>query len=133
MGGEQAAGVLATITQEQRRREGKEWTKEEEDALKKPIIARSRLSSSFKTHFKTLDFTDLKRREAHTLAVLVYGMMVRKFLARVPFSEGDNFQFSFPSPPGVIDPADSRKVLGLSLSAALNAPMEKTKFGIFRM
>ena len=41
MGGEQAAGVLATITQEQRRREGKEWTKEEEDALKKPIIARS--------------------------------------------------------------------------------------------
>ena len=51
MGGEQAAGVLATITQEQRRREGKEWTKEEEDALKKPIIARSCLSSSFKTHF----------------------------------------------------------------------------------
>ena len=50
MGGEQAAGVLATITQEQRRREGKEWTKEEEDALKKPIIARSHLSS-FKTHF----------------------------------------------------------------------------------
>ena len=49
MGGEQAAGVLATITQEQRRREGKEWTKEEEDALKKPIIARSHLSSSFKT------------------------------------------------------------------------------------
>ena len=48
MGGEQAAGVLATITQEQRRREGKEWTKEEEDALKKPIIARSHLSSSLK-------------------------------------------------------------------------------------
>ena len=40
MGGEQAAGVLATITQEQRKREGKEWTQEEEDALKKPIIAR---------------------------------------------------------------------------------------------
>jgi 3-methylcrotonyl-CoA carboxylase beta subunit len=33
----------------------------------------------------------------------------------------------------VIDPADSRRVLGLSLSAALNAPMERTKFGIFRM
>ena len=40
MGGEQAAGVLATITQEQRRREGLEWTKEEEDALKAPIIER---------------------------------------------------------------------------------------------
>ena len=47
MGGEQAAGVLATITQEQRRREGKEWTQEEEDALKKPIIARYLQSSSF--------------------------------------------------------------------------------------
>ena len=38
MGGEQAAGVLATITQEQRRREGKPWTVEEENALKAPII-----------------------------------------------------------------------------------------------
>ena len=47
MGGEQAAGVLATITQEQRRREGKEWTQEEEDALKKPIIARYLQPSSF--------------------------------------------------------------------------------------
>lgn len=34
---------------------------------------------------------------------------------------------------GIIDPADSRMVLGLSLSAALNAPIEKTNFGIFRM
>ena len=34
---------------------------------------------------------------------------------------------------GVIDPAQTRKVLGLSLSATLNAPIEDTKFGIFRM
>jgi len=34
---------------------------------------------------------------------------------------------------GVIDPADSRKVLGLALSAALNAPIEETRFGLFRM
>ena len=34
---------------------------------------------------------------------------------------------------GIIDPADSRLVLGLGLSAALNAPVEKTEFGIFRM
>ena len=34
---------------------------------------------------------------------------------------------------GVIDPADSRMVLGLGLSAALNAPIESTTFGIFRM
>ena len=34
---------------------------------------------------------------------------------------------------GVIDPADTRTVLGLSISAALNAPIEKTEFGVFRM
>lgn len=91
MGGEQAAGVLATITQEQRKREGKEWTKEEEDALKKPIIARFEAEGS-------------------------------------PYYSSGRLWDD-----GVIDPVDSRKVLGLSLSAALNAPIEQTKFGIFRM
>ena len=34
---------------------------------------------------------------------------------------------------GVIDPADTRMVLGLAISATLNAPIEDTKFGVFRM
>jgi 3-methylcrotonyl-CoA carboxylase beta subunit len=34
---------------------------------------------------------------------------------------------------GVLDPADTRRLLGLALSASLNAPIEQTKFGIFRM
>jgi 3-methylcrotonyl-CoA carboxylase beta subunit len=34
---------------------------------------------------------------------------------------------------GVIDPADTRRVLGLALSAALNAPIEKDRYGVFRM
>jgi 3-methylcrotonyl-CoA carboxylase beta subunit len=34
---------------------------------------------------------------------------------------------------GIIDPKDTRTVLGLGLSAALNAPIEKTHFGVFRM
>ncbi|HEY5762279.1 MAG TPA: carboxyl transferase domain-containing protein [Rhodocyclaceae bacterium] len=34
---------------------------------------------------------------------------------------------------GIIDPADTRRVLGLGLSAAMNAPIEETRFGIFRM
>jgi len=34
---------------------------------------------------------------------------------------------------GIIDPADTRKVLGLAISAALNRPIEPTKFGVFRM
>lgn len=34
---------------------------------------------------------------------------------------------------GVIAPEDTRRVLGLSLSAALNAPIDSTRFGLFRM
>lgn len=34
---------------------------------------------------------------------------------------------------GVIAPQDTRKILGLSLAAALNAPIEPTRFGVFRM
>lgn len=34
---------------------------------------------------------------------------------------------------GIIDPADTRRVLALGLSAALNAPVPETKFGVFRM
>jgi len=34
---------------------------------------------------------------------------------------------------GIIDPADTRRVLGLGLAAALNAPIEKQRFGVFRM
>jgi 3-methylcrotonyl-CoA carboxylase beta subunit len=34
---------------------------------------------------------------------------------------------------GIIDPAETRRVLGLALSAALNAPVPPTQFGVFRM
>jgi acetyl-CoA carboxylase carboxyltransferase component len=34
---------------------------------------------------------------------------------------------------GIIDPLDTRRVLALGISAALNAPIPETKFGIFRM
>ena len=34
---------------------------------------------------------------------------------------------------GVIDPADTRRVLALGLSAAMNAPIPETRFGVFRM
>jgi len=34
---------------------------------------------------------------------------------------------------GIIDPRDTRDVLGLGISASLNAPIEKTDFGVFRM
>lgn len=91
MGGEQAAGVLATITEEQRRREGKPWTPEEEAALKAPIIDRFEAEGS--PYYASARIWD----------------------------------------DGVIDPVDTRKILGLSISASLNAPIEDTKFGVFRM
>ncbi|WP_289030669.1 carboxyl transferase domain-containing protein [uncultured Paraglaciecola sp.] len=34
---------------------------------------------------------------------------------------------------GVIDPADTRQVLGLAISASLNKPIEESRFGVFRM
>ena len=34
---------------------------------------------------------------------------------------------------GIIDPADTRRVLALGLSAAYNAPIPEAKFGVFRM
>ncbi len=34
---------------------------------------------------------------------------------------------------GIIEPRDTRRVLGLALSASLNAPIEQTRFGVFRM
>ena len=35
--------------------------------------------------------------------------------------------------PAHADPADTRRVLALGLSASLNAPIPETKFGLFRM
>ena len=34
---------------------------------------------------------------------------------------------------GIIDPADTRQVLGLALSACANAPLEAVSYGVFRM
>jgi 3-methylcrotonyl-CoA carboxylase beta subunit len=34
---------------------------------------------------------------------------------------------------GIVDPLDTRKVLALGLKASLNAPIEPTTFGVFRM
>ena len=34
---------------------------------------------------------------------------------------------------GLVDPAETRMVLGLGISASLNAPIKPTKFGVFRM
>jgi len=91
MGGEQAAGVLATVKQEQLARDGAQMSVAEEAAFKQPIM-------------------DLYEKQGHP-----YYASARLW---------DD---------GVIDPADTRMVLGLCISASLNAPIEDTTFGVFRM
>ena len=91
MGGEQAAGVLATVKRDGIERGGGQWTTEEEEAFKQPTL-------------------DMFERQSHPLYAS----------ARL----WDD---------GIIDPRKTREVLGLSLTAALAAPIEDTRFGIFRM
>jgi 3-methylcrotonyl-CoA carboxylase beta subunit len=91
MGGEQAAGVLATVRRDGIERRGGTWTEDEEAAFKRPTI-------------------EMFERQSHPLYAS----------ARL----WDD---------GVVHPAKTREILALSLSAALNAPIPETRFGLFRM
>ncbi|WP_209504460.1 MULTISPECIES: carboxyl transferase domain-containing protein [unclassified Ruegeria] len=91
MGGEQAAGVLATVRRDGIERQGGTWSAEEEAEFKRPTL-------------------EMFEEQSHPLYAS----------ARL----WDD---------GIIDPRKSRDVLALSLSAALNAPIEETRFGVFRM
>ncbi|MEO0917950.1 MAG: carboxyl transferase domain-containing protein [Pseudomonadota bacterium] len=91
MGGEQAAGVLATVKRDSIERKGGTWSTEEEADFKAPTLA-------------------MFEEQSHPLYAS----------ARL----WDD---------GIIPPEKTRDVLGLSLLAALNAPIEETRFGVFRM
>jgi 3-methylcrotonyl-CoA carboxylase beta subunit len=91
MGGEQAAGVLATVKRAAIERKGDTWSTAEEAAFKQPTI-------------------DMFEEQSHPLYAS----------ARL----WDD---------GIIDPRKTRETLALSLSAALNAPIQETRFGVFRM
>ncbi|WP_439156205.1 carboxyl transferase domain-containing protein [Yoonia sp.] len=91
MGGEQAAGVLATVKRDAIERSGGDWSAADEAAFKQPTI-------------------DMFAEQSHPLYAS----------ARL----WDD---------GIIDPRKSREVLALSLAAACNAPIEETRFGVFRM
>lgn len=91
MGGEQAAGVLATIKRDGIEAKGEHWSRQDEEAFKTPL------------------------REQYEQQGHPYYASARLW---------DD---------GVIDPADTRMVLALGLSAALHAPIPESKFGVFRM
>ena len=91
MGGEQAAGVLATVKRDGIEARGGAWSAEEEATFKQPILDQ-------------------------------FGAQSHPYYASARLWDD-----------GVIDPADTRRVLALGLSASLNASIEDTKFGLFRM
>jgi 3-methylcrotonyl-CoA carboxylase beta subunit len=90
--GEQAAGVLFTVKQEQLRKEHKPlMTEEEERAFKQP----------------TLDMYEHEGSPYYSTARL-----------------WDD---------GILDPLDTRRVLGLAIATAMTQPMAPPHYGIFRM
>ncbi|PNT68115.1 hypothetical protein BRADI_3g36140v3 [Brachypodium distachyon] len=91
MGGIQAAGVLAQIEKNNRKRQGVEWTKDEEEAFRAKVV------------------------EAYDKEGSPYYSTARLW---------DD---------GIIDPADTRRVLSLCLSASAKPVPEDTKYGVFRM
>jgi 3-methylcrotonyl-CoA carboxylase beta subunit len=91
MGGEQAAGVLATVKRDQLRAAGRDWPAAEEESFKQPI-------------------REQYERQGHP-----YYASARLW---------DD---------GVIDPQDTRRVLGLALAAVRHGPQEPTQYGVFRM
>lgn len=91
MGGEQAAGVMATVTRDGLERKGKSWSDEQEAEFKKPIV-------------------EQYEEQGHPY-----------------YASGRLWD------DGIIDPAQTRTVLGLSIAASLNAPINDTRFGVFRM
>jgi 3-methylcrotonyl-CoA carboxylase beta subunit len=91
MGGEQAASVLATVKRDGIEAKGGQWSPEEEEAFKTPLLAQYETQGH--PYFATARLWD----------------------------------------DGIIDPADTRRVLALGLSASRNAPIPDTQFGLFRM
>ena len=91
MGGEQAASVLSTVKRDGIELRGGQWSKEEEQAFRQPILDQYEVQGH--PYYATARLWD----------------------------------------DGVIDPADTRRVLALGLSASLNAPIPEPKFGVFRM
>jgi len=96
MGGEQAAGVLATVKRDGIESRGGEWSADDEAAFKAPI--REQYETQGSPWYATARLWD----------------------------------------DGIIDPADTRRVLGLGLSVAMNAgePVQRAggaRFGVFRM
>ncbi|XP_058089538.1 methylcrotonoyl-CoA carboxylase beta chain, mitochondrial [Magnolia sinica] len=91
MGGIQAAGVLAQIERSTQKRQGVEWSQEEEEKFKGRVVEAYEREGS--PYYSTARLWD----------------------------------------DGIIDPADTRKVISFCLSASIKHVPDETKYGVFRM
>jgi 3-methylcrotonyl-CoA carboxylase beta subunit len=91
MGGEQAAGVLTQVKEQQLQKRGKEFPQEEQEKLRNKILEKYEEEGS--AYYSTSRLWD----------------------------------------DGIIDPADTRKVLAMGITASLNKEYGEPEFGVFRM
>jgi acetyl-CoA carboxylase carboxyltransferase component len=91
MGGEQAAGVLITVKEDQLRAKGKDLSESEREQMRQSILNKYEEEGS--AFYSTSRLWD----------------------------------------DGIIDPADTRKVLAMGISASLNRKWDETHYGVFRM
>lgn len=76
---------------------------------------------------------DQYQREGKTLSAEAEKKMKEPIIERFEIEGNPYYASARIWDDGIIDPIDSRRILGLSLSATMNAPIPETKFGLFRM
>jgi len=91
MGGDQAAGVLATVKRDGIEKSGETWSAEDEESFKAPI--REQYERQGSPYYSTARLWD----------------------------------------DGIIDPLDTRRVLGMALAVTAQSPIPDPSYGIFRM
>jgi 3-methylcrotonyl-CoA carboxylase beta subunit len=117
MGGEQAASVLATVKRDQMK--GAEWPAAEEEGATRASHGRPGEGSPG----PTLSGWTPAQEEAFKKPIRdQYERQGHPYYASARLWDD-----------GVIDPIDTRRVLGLCLATVRNAPEQETRFGLFRM
>jgi 3-methylcrotonyl-CoA carboxylase beta subunit len=118
MGGEQAASVLTQIKREAmtKSKSSHQWSPEEEESFRRTMLAKC-VPLPLPLHPLAL---------AHLIPCVCGTRRYDK--------EGHPYYASARLwDDGIIDPAETRNVLGLTLAACRNAPIPETQFGVFRM
>ena len=125
MGGEQAASVLATVQKDQKERNGL--------PVSLPLFSHFKHTRESIAKFVCLNFVLLKLNFCLKFTAEDEKKIKQPILEKFEREGSPYFSTARLWDDGIIDPAQTRNVLGLSLSAALKSPIQETDFGIFRM